>query len=321
MNGIGITGRRVEVVVFILLVCILGISCLLVFQHINAQRDCLVARQWIVTENMNPPAENLPPNRDIYYQGQKGSPIPADNSFFTGELRVAAIGSAFPIPYAATVCPYSKIPQPAMNQLDRDGDGLTDDWELKYGFDKHNKADAQRDFDGDGFTNLEEFRAATNPDNPEIHPPYVEKLRFVERKDVPFPLVFQGVTELSDGSMVFQLNTPADGLTHFIALGERVEGVLLQRFIPSESGSIERLIVERDGVKVELIRGEISADPKSKAELINILDRSPIIATMGALLSLRNDDYTVLSVHRDKVVVKQAESGKVFDIISLADEE
>ncbi len=35
------------------------------------------------------------------------------------------------------ICPFSNIPQPAMNQLDRDGDEITDDWEFKYDFNKY----------------------------------------------------------------------------------------------------------------------------------------------------------------------------------------
>ena len=242
-------------------------------------------------------------------------------SLFTSELRVVAIGSAYPISYEAEICPFSNIPQPKMNQLDRDGDGITDDWELKHGLDKYDVADALTDLDKDGFSNLEEFLASTDPSDSAKHPPFVSKLRFVERKEVPFPYVFQGITKLSDGSTVFQLNTPADGKTHFVSIGDSLEGVFLQRFIPASEGGPARLFVMRDSSEVELVRGKVAADPESKAELINILDRSSIIATMGALLSLGNDEYTVLSVHFDKVVVKDRGTGKVYEIVGLADGE
>ena len=47
--------------------------------------------------------------------------------------------------------------------IDTDHDGMPDDWEMLYGFDKNNQADASLDFDGDGLTNLEEYLAGTNP--------------------------------------------------------------------------------------------------------------------------------------------------------------
>jgi len=46
---------------------------------------------------------------------------------------------------------------------DTDGDGMPDDWEDLYGFDKNSAADAALDFDGDGMTNLQEYLAGTHP--------------------------------------------------------------------------------------------------------------------------------------------------------------
>lgn len=50
---------------------------------------------------------------------------------------------------------------------DGDGDGMPDKWELAHGFDPNDPSDAQEDADGDGLTNLEEYRALSNPLNPD----------------------------------------------------------------------------------------------------------------------------------------------------------
>jgi hypothetical protein len=46
---------------------------------------------------------------------------------------------------------------------DSDGDGIDDDWERAWGLDPADPTDAARDPDQDGFSNLEEYRAGTNP--------------------------------------------------------------------------------------------------------------------------------------------------------------
>jgi len=48
---------------------------------------------------------------------------------------------------------------------DSDGDGMTDGWEVRYGFDPLNKLDASQDSDSDGLSNLSEFTYKTDPRN------------------------------------------------------------------------------------------------------------------------------------------------------------
>jgi hypothetical protein len=46
---------------------------------------------------------------------------------------------------------------------DSDGDGIPDDWEKKHGLNSKDFADAAKDLDGDGYTNIEEFINGTDP--------------------------------------------------------------------------------------------------------------------------------------------------------------
>ena len=46
---------------------------------------------------------------------------------------------------------------------DKDGDGMPDWWEKKYGLNPNDPSDAAKDKDGDGYTNLEEFLNGTDP--------------------------------------------------------------------------------------------------------------------------------------------------------------
>lgn len=46
---------------------------------------------------------------------------------------------------------------------DSDNDGMPDAWEIKYGLDPFNPADASEDLNGDGYTNIEKYINALNP--------------------------------------------------------------------------------------------------------------------------------------------------------------
>ena len=50
-----------------------------------------------------------------------------------------------------------------MLTIDGDRDGLPDHWERTYGFDPLDPADATADADGDGVSNLEEYRTSAHP--------------------------------------------------------------------------------------------------------------------------------------------------------------
>ncbi|MFQ6107324.1 MAG: NosD domain-containing protein [Thermoplasmata archaeon] len=54
---------------------------------------------------------------------------------------------------------------------DTDGDTMPDGWEHLNSLDPKDPSDAGEDLDGDGFTNLDEYRNDTNPNNPHSHPP------------------------------------------------------------------------------------------------------------------------------------------------------
>lgn len=56
---------------------------------------------------------------------------------------------------------------PDVTDPDDDNDGLPDSFEVTYGFDPLDAADASLDGDGDGLSNLQEFQFGANPNNPD----------------------------------------------------------------------------------------------------------------------------------------------------------
>lgn len=67
-----------------------------------------------------------------------------------------------PFPEGPTPGASNRPPGPA----DRDGDGLPDEWETRFGLDPLDPADATADADGDGLRNRDEFLAGTRPNDP-----------------------------------------------------------------------------------------------------------------------------------------------------------
>jgi len=53
--------------------------------------------------------------------------------------------------------------------MDTDGDGMSDSWEINNNLNPHVN-DASLDADSDTYTNLEEYQAGTNPQDPNSHP-------------------------------------------------------------------------------------------------------------------------------------------------------
>lgn len=129
-------------------------------------------------------------------------------NFVTPELRAQCIARECrkPISLDATNCVFCGSAQPkkavVAEVLDFDGDTIPDKWEVKYGMNPKDKADADADADQDGFTNLEEYLAKTDPSDASSHPPLIKYLALSEIRSKKLPFVFSAYNKMPDG---FQL--------------------------------------------------------------------------------------------------------------------
>jgi hypothetical protein len=64
---------------------------------------------------------------------------------------------------AGNLSPFGNCVSASSFASDSDSDGIPDSWEVTYGLNPTNSADANIDSDGDGLTNLQEYQAGTNP--------------------------------------------------------------------------------------------------------------------------------------------------------------
>ena len=92
--------------------------------------------------------------------------------------------------------------------LDADKDGLPDSWEQRYGLNPNDPSDAEKDKDGDGFTNLEEYLAKddpkvkrwTDPTDAKDHPDYLDSLSYrLPLKETYLPFAFTKATQIPGG--------------------------------------------------------------------------------------------------------------------------
>lgn len=111
---------------------------------------------------------------------------------------------------------------------------IPNDWWLTHKLDPGFADSPHRDADDDGFTNLEEFEALTDPNDPKSHPPLVAKLRFLRDESLQWVLR-PGIED--DGGFAFEYGDNQGGsnrapVSRVVKPGETFfsDGVMKDRF-------------------------------------------------------------------------------------------
>jgi len=252
------------------------------------------------------------------------------NAVFVPETRVWCVDCRWPIPYAATTCPFCDAPQPLDPDVDPlydgDMDGMHDMWEKEYGLNPYDRLDAQGDLDGDGYSNLAEFLAEpkTDPADPNSYPPPWAELRVEKITADPFKLRFKSKIKLPDGSIKFGINTRGDQRTYFAKLGEEVEGFLLVSYeekfeirdVPGwpepRPVDVSVLTLGRGDKRIPLVKGEDVQYNEYVVHLHFTIDEETFEVRLGGTFELRGKAYELIEIdsRRESVVVRRMEDGK-----------
>ena len=223
-----------------------------------------------------------------------------------GELRVACWTNGHPIAYSATECPFCGIKQPneGDDKIDSDGDGIPDQWEKRYGFNPDDAADADADKDGDTFSNLEEFKAGTNPAEVASKPEEITRWRIWSTPKEAFMLKFVGK---SAGK--FQVNGPAG--TSFAKIGDVIEGWTVESY---DDGSVKDhkkpSMTFRKGDQVRKLARDEEGDAGLAAWVINLKDRSRQKLNVDGNFTTRDAQYKVVDINPDRVLLKNKKDGR-----------
>jgi len=248
-----------------------------------------------------------PPDLAVFEEGARRRQSPfqvADwtqtNQVMVPELRVSCVHCDRPIPYFALVCPFCRKDQPEIKELspDRDSDGMPNDWETQYGLNPLNPADAAGDLDNDGFTNLEEFKFETRPNDAQDRPPWTAKLYLTQIKPLKFALVFKAVSTLSD-RLMFQLNLRDGDKTLFRTLGEDADGFKLVSY--DKDNAV--LTLKRGEKLIPLVKGQ--RNPRTEFEVVMVFDveNREIPARVDSEFVLRDSKFKVKEIDSDRKLV------------------
>ena len=247
--------------------------------------------------------------------------------FFTPETRAWCVVCRSPIPLKDMKCPFCGGEQPSKKEiaedprLDSDRDGLPDVWENKYGLNPLDPSDADRDADGDGFSNKEEFVASTDPVDPKSHPDKLNYLRVVSIDVTKLPVTFISTMTLPGNAYKCTFDYYDRELKHKQTIIIKVGDVLgpLDR-LPGQPLSAPKRYADFKLVDLQWVEGGFTNRfGKAEAAPVAILER----VSTGRKISFRkeaevtdNDYNIVLSQPRDgsEYSVEGAEGEAEVDI-------
>jgi hypothetical protein len=196
---------------------------------------------------------------------------------------------------------------------------ITNAWLQKYNLDYGNPNIKDEDPDKDGFTNLEEFLAGTDPTNANSVPPYYTKLRLTKFDPVPFRLKFGG--DSGDGETFIINARDTKTRTQFLKLGDLIEGapykLLAYEKKTTQKNDLEMNTSEltiqntETGRKIVLIFDKEADDPTSYGEFIYLWDNSKHRWKKDDELTLPPDN-----AHKYKLIDISAQEAQIEDLSS-----
>ncbi|MEI6491650.1 MAG: Amuc_1099 family pilus-like system protein [Verrucomicrobiota bacterium] len=196
---------------------------------------------------------------------------------------------------------------------------ITNAWLQKYNLDYGNPNIKDEDPDKDGFTNLEEFLAGTDPTNANSVPPYYTKLRLTKFDPVPFRLKFGG--DSGDGETFIINARDTKTRTQFLKLGDQIEGapykLLAYEKKTTQKNDLEMNTSEltiqntETGRKIVLVFDKEADDPTSYGEFLYLWDNSKHRWKKDDELTLPPDD-----THKYKLIDISAQEAQIEDLSS-----
>lgn len=240
------------------------------------------------------------------------------------ELRVSCVNPKCgkPIPFRAAICPFCSAKQPEEADADKEctlNDGIPDVWKKKYGFDILDATVAKADPDGDGFSNLEEYRAGTDPLDPKSHPDVASKLRVWSVKRQAFKLRFMSAMKMGSNE-TFQLNQP-NGRGLYVKIGEMADDY---KVVAHESNAADGdvLVLEKGTERLRLPKNGTVQKFEYSADLVLLLDHKHYSnVSKGVPVKIRNIIYNIIDITTNAVTIRGPQPGNAVEVPLISEDE
>jgi len=209
---------------------------------------------------------------------------------------------------------------------------IPNSWFIDNGLDLSNSRIKDLDSDGDGFANIEEFQAKTNPKDKGSTPPSYNKLQLVAYKPVPFRIIFKG-----DGGTEgkeFQINfmdLKGAARTQYKKKGEQIADapykIIKYTAKPGPygvnvKGDMSELKIENTntGETLVLVYNQERDDPTSFGEFRNLLTKEVKTYKKGEVFDIPPDPakFKLIDINADSAQIQDVASGKTLRISKSA---
>lgn len=196
-------------------------------------------------------------------------------------------------------------------KTDTDGDGLPNDWELRYNLDPSDVSDAQKDLDKDSYSNLDEYIGGSDPSDLNSFPGQI-KMRVLSIFRKGIQVNFFGYIKLPDSSYQLQINWGSK--TVFLKVGQKIRGYKIIEFAQAIDKKFNPRINADENIDVSYIKIQkgnetpitlFISKPSFEKELYATIQDMVTRKVFSVHAGSRMKPYKVLDITPTKVIISR----------------